>query len=86
MTTKTAKKAESYKGSSGRIRKGRVHQLFEARRGCCVDAGRKLELKDSSLRSWFGEWRRAKSLRRESQRRALRPRIKAKAPAFRGLS
>jgi hypothetical protein len=58
MTTKIA---ESYKGHQEGSRKGRVHQLFDTQgEDAAWTLGRKLKLKKSSLRSWFGEWRRAK--------------------------
>lgn len=38
-----------------------MHQLFDAQGADAAwTPGRKLKLKESSLRSWFGEWRRAK--------------------------
>ena len=61
MTTKTAEKKEAkgYKNHQEGSRKGKVHSLYD-REGedAAWTLGRKLKLKEASLRSWFGQWRR----------------------------
>ena len=42
-------------------RKGKVHELFDKEGDAAAfTLGRKLQLKDETLRSWFGVWRRSK--------------------------
>ena len=49
-----------YKHHKPGSRKGRVHELFDNEGPeAAWTLGRRLKLKEGTLRSWFGTWRRA---------------------------
>lgn len=53
--------AKGYKSHNAGSRKGKVHEAFD-KKGSEVawTPGRKLKLKEGTLRSWFGAWQRDK--------------------------
>jgi hypothetical protein len=74
MATKTAAKPvgstareTGYKQHMPGRRKGKVHELFDKEGPeAAWTLGRKLRLKENTLRSWFGQWKRS-SKRSKSQ-------------------
>jgi len=61
--TKTKTKAKTgYRNHEAGSRKGRVHELFDkSGPDAAWTLGKKLKLKEGTLRSWFGAWRREDS-------------------------
>ena len=53
------KTPEAYKHHKAGSRKGKVHQLFDEKGPeAAWTLGKKLKLKETTLRAWFGAWRR----------------------------
>ena len=63
---KIAKKT-TYKGQQEGSRKAKVHELFDKQGDTAAwTLGLKLKLKENTLRSWFGEWRREGTKRKRA--------------------
>ena len=60
-TPKPAEQEQGYKGEHVEgSRKGKVHELFDEQGPeAAWTLGLKLKLKEGTLRSWFGQWKRA---------------------------
>jgi hypothetical protein len=86
MATKTAIKPtgstvpeKGYKQHIPGRRKGKVHELFDKEGPeAAWTLGRKLRLKESTLRSWFGQWKRTDK-RSKSQRAPKRNTVRQSA-------
>lgn len=86
MATKAATKStepntgdKCYKQHIPGRRKGKVHELFDKEGPeAAWTLGRKLRLKESTLRSWFGQWKRTDK-RSKSQRAPKRNTVRQSA-------